>query len=118
MFALWTLDFTDCIERYKNRVNVDYHLKSEAGRWDPNSETWVQDDVSSPFIDAGNPDTSIGYEPFPNGGIVNIWAYGGTAEASKTYFGEPVCRTTMAEDINSDCKVEFKDFAIMGKIDL
>ncbi|MHC4297666.1 MAG: right-handed parallel beta-helix repeat-containing protein [Planctomycetota bacterium] len=41
-------------------VAGDYHLKSEAGRWDPDSETWVADDMTS---------------------------YGGTAEASKSFPG-------------------------------
>ena len=68
-------------------VDGDYHLKSQAGRWDPESETWLQDDVTSPCIDAGDPNSPIGYEPFPSGGIVNMGAYGGTVEASKSYFG-------------------------------
>jgi L-ascorbate metabolism protein UlaG (beta-lactamase superfamily) len=93
-------------------VNGDYHLKSQAGRWDPNSRSWVKDDVTSPCIDAGNPMYPIGLEPFPNGGIINIGAYGGTAEASKSYFGQPVCETIVAGDINGDCKVNFKDFAL------
>ena len=75
-------------------VEGDYHLKSQAGRWDPNSESWpaaagwVQDDITSPCIDAGDPNSPIGHEPFPNGGIVNMGAYGGTSEASKSYVGE------------------------------
>jgi hypothetical protein len=62
--------------------NGDYHLKSQAGRFEPNTQTWVKDDVTSPCIDAGNPMSPIGYEQFPNGAIVNMGAYGGTAEAS------------------------------------
>ncbi len=92
----------------------DFHLKSQAGRWDPNSETWVQDDVTSPCIDAGDPMSPVGLEPFPNGGIVNMGAYGGTVEASKSYFGDPVCETIFAGDINGDCKVDFLDFRIMS----
>jgi len=65
-------------------VDGDYHLKSPAGRWDQNSLTWVADDVTSPCIDAGDPNSPIGHEPFPNGGIINMGAYGGTAEASKS----------------------------------
>jgi hypothetical protein len=65
----------------------DYHLKSEAGRWDPTSESWVKDDVTSPGIDAGEPNSPVAFEPFPNGGIVNMGAYGGTAEASKSPSG-------------------------------
>jgi hypothetical protein len=95
-------------------VGDDYHLKSQAGRWDPNTETWIKHDVTSPCIDAGNPMSPIGYEPFPNGGIINMGAYGGTIEASKTYFGEPICETIVAGDINGDCKVDFYDFTIMA----
>jgi hypothetical protein len=63
----------------------DYHLKSRAGRRavDGRSE-WVNDSVTSPCIDAGNPDTPVGDELLPNGGRVNMGAYGGTAEASKS----------------------------------
>ena len=63
----------------------DYHLKSRAGRWDPNSESWVIDAVTSPCIDAGDPNSPVGDEPEPNGGRINMGAYGGTAEASKSY---------------------------------
>jgi hypothetical protein len=53
-------------------------------------------------------------EPFPNGGVVNMGAYGGTVEASKSYFGKPPCKTMVAGDINGDCKVGLADFAIMA----
>ena len=95
-------------------VDGDYHLQSAAGRWDPNNQSWVQDAVTSPCIDAGDPMSPIGYEPFPNGGIINMGAYGGTAEASKSYFGEPLCETIVAGDINGDCKVDFLDFRLMA----
>lgn len=63
-------------------IDGDYHLKSQVGRWDQNSQSWIQDDVTSPCIDAGDPNSPIGHEPFPNGGIINMGAYGGTEEAS------------------------------------
>lgn len=93
--------------------NGDYHLKSQAGRWDPNSQSWVKDDITSPCIDSADPNSPIGHEPFPNGVIINMGAYGGTAEASKSYFGKPVCETIIAGDINGDCIVDIKDFALM-----
>ena len=62
----------------------DYHLKSEVGRWDPNGKSWVLDDVTSPCIDAGDPNSPVSDEPVPNGGLINMGAYGGTAEASKS----------------------------------
>jgi len=77
-------------------IEGDYHLKSQAGRWDANNESWVQDDVTSPCIDAGDPMSPIGPEPFPNGGRVNMGTYGGTIEASKSYFGGPVCEIIVA----------------------
>jgi len=98
---------------FTNLNNGDYHFKSQAGRWDPNSQTWVKDDVTSPCIDAGDPRSPIGYEPFPNGGVINMGAYGGTNEASKSYFGEPLCETIVAGDINGDCKVDFFDLQIL-----
>jgi parallel beta-helix repeat protein len=94
-------------------VEGDYHLKSQAGRWNPISKSWVQDDVTSPCIDAGDPNSPIGPEPFPNGGIINMGAYGGTVEASKSYFGKPVCESIIAGDINGDCKVDFDDLMIL-----
>jgi hypothetical protein len=92
----------------------DYHLKSQAGRWDADEGRWTKDEVSSLCIDAGNPMTPIGHESFPNGGIINMGAYGGTTEASKSYFGQPVCETIVAGDINGDCIVNLTDFALMA----
>jgi hypothetical protein len=65
-------------------IDGDYNLKSQASRWDSVSQSWIQDDVTSPCIDAGDPNSPIGHEPFPNGGIINIGAYVGTLEASKS----------------------------------
>jgi len=95
-------------------VDGDYHLKSQAGRWNASERRWTIDDVTSPCIDAGDPLGQIGLEPFPNGGIVNMGAYGGTAEASKSYFGRPPCEVIVAGDINGDCRVDFLDFRLMA----
>ncbi len=94
-------------------VDGDYHLRSQAGRWDQQGQTWMQDDVTSPCIYAGDPNSPIGVEPFPNGGRVNMGAYGAGNKASKTYFGEPVCETVLAGDINGDCVVDFEDISII-----
>jgi hypothetical protein len=94
-------------------VPGDYHLKSQAGHWDRQAAEWVQDEVTSVCIDAGDPNGAIGVEPFPNGGIVNLGAYGGTAEASLSYFGGPVCRKQIPGDINGDCVVNDTDMAIL-----
>jgi len=62
----------------------DFHLKSRAGRWDPKLKRWVKDDVTSPCIDAGDPKDDFSKEPQPNGGRINMGAYGNTNEASKS----------------------------------
>ncbi len=93
--------------------NGDCHLKSQAGRWNPATQAWAIDNATSPCIDAGDPTAAIAWEPFPNGGIVNIGAYGATERASKSFLGEPPCQTIVAGNINGDCKVDFTDFAIM-----
>jgi hypothetical protein len=95
-------------------VDGDYHLKSQAGRYDPNGQRWVRDAVTSPCVDAGDPGSPIRSEPFPNGGIINMGAYGGTVEASKSYFGKAPCETIVAGDINGDCAVNFKDFTFLA----
>ncbi len=69
---------------FADPYNGDYHLKSQAGRWDPISESWIMDVVTSPCIDAGDPASPVGDEPSPNGGIINMGAYGGTTKASKS----------------------------------
>jgi hypothetical protein len=62
----------------------DYHLRSFLGRF--NSGQWITDSKSnhSPCIDAGDPQDPIGAEPFPNNKRINMGAYGGTREASKS----------------------------------
>ncbi|MHC4740635.1 MAG: right-handed parallel beta-helix repeat-containing protein [Planctomycetota bacterium] len=92
----------------------DCHLKSQGGRWDPNEGQWRTDDVTSPCIDAGDPMSPVGLEPFPNGGIINMGAYGGTTEASKSYFDKQPCETIVAGDINGDCLINFEDFRLMA----
>ena len=77
----WLWIYPDAIYR-----EGDYHLKSEAGRYDANEGRWTIDDVTSPCIDAGDPMFPIGYEPFPNGGIVNMGAYGGTGDGEQVIF--------------------------------
>ena len=62
---------------------MDVHLKSVMGRW--NGSAWVNDTVTSSAIDAGDPASDYAAEPAPNGGCVNLGAYGNTAEASKSF---------------------------------
>jgi len=87
----------------------DYHLLSQAGRWDSALEQWVRDDVSSPCIDAGDPADWIDDEPAGNGGRINMGYFGGTTQASKADY----CTGLLYGDLNRDCLVNFIDFALM-----
>ncbi len=89
--------------------NSDYHLLSQAGRWDSAAEQWVRDDVSSPCIAAGDPTDWIGDELAGNGGRINMGYFGGTSQASKADY----CTGVLPGDINRDCLVNFIDFALM-----
>ncbi len=66
-------------------VNGDYHLMSTAGRWNTDMQAWVKDAYSSLCIDAGDPIFPWKNEPAPNGGQINLGAYGGTTQASKSW---------------------------------
>jgi len=93
-------------------VEGDYHLRSEAGRWDSLTQTWVMDDVTSPCLDSGDPDMPVGQEPNPNGGRINLGAYGGTAEASKSAGVQTICTEYPEMDFNNDCKVDQLDLEL------
>ncbi len=68
--------------QFADRTKHDFHLKSQYGRW--NGTAWVNDETTSPCIDAGDPKDDYAKEPSPNGGRINIGVYGNTAEASKS----------------------------------
>jgi parallel beta-helix repeat protein len=86
----------------------DYHLKSTAGRWNPNTETWVMDANTSVCIDAGNPGCPLGDEPNGINNVrINMGAYGGTAQASKT----PVNWYSLA-DLTNDWQIDLSDVKV------
>ncbi len=71
----------------------DYHLQSAHGRFLPQGEpdesgrgggVWVYDDQTSPCVDAGDPSLCPAGEMMPNGGRLNIGAYGHTYQASRS----------------------------------
>ena len=63
----------------------DYHLLSHVGRFAPLTKTWAVDDINSPCIDTGALGDAIIAEPYLNGKRINMGAYGGTDQASKSY---------------------------------
>jgi hypothetical protein len=82
------IDVWPCFARLGHEQEAgDYHLKSAAGRWDPEWQRWVQDDVASTCIDAADPASDWTAELWPHGQRTNMGAYGGTAEASMSLSG-------------------------------
>lgn len=102
------VDNIDSDPCFANANAGDYHLKSEAGRWDPNGEAWVYDDVTSPCIDKGNPASDWTGELWPHGKRINMGAYGGTAEASMSE-----STVGSAADCNNDDAVDGFDLLMV-----
>ncbi len=67
---------------FASAAGTDYHLRSVLGRYYRGQ--WVTDQDNSLCIDAGDPQDPVGSEPFPNKKRINMGAYGGTPEASKS----------------------------------
>jgi len=87
----------------------DFHLKSRAGRWHPNSRSWVQDDVNSPCIDTGDPNSDWTAELWPHGKQINMGAFGGTSEASMS-----LSTVGNIADLNNNNIVNLLDFALFA----
>jgi len=104
----WSEGNIDTDPCFADPHNHDYHLKSQAGRWDPNSESWVLDGVTSPCIDKANPGCPVGGEPTPNGNRRNMGAYGGTTEASKSPEG-----WSILADLTNDRSVDGNDLRVL-----
>jgi hypothetical protein len=81
-----------------------YHLRSKRGRHWPAHDVWVLDNVTSPCIDGGDPNVNPYNERMPNGGRINMGAYGNTAYASLSEW-------PIAEDNNRDGVVNMLDIA-------
>ena len=92
--------------------NSDFHLKSQAGRW--NGTDWVYDNETSPCVDAGDPNSSYSNESYPHGQRINIGAYGNTTEASKSpyhkiYLSVPMTIYSNGEYSYPEPPITYKD---------
>jgi hypothetical protein len=83
--------------------NGDYHLLSKRGRFWPEHDIWVLDNVTSPCIDGGDPATDPSNEPMPNGARINMGAYGRTRYASMSE------TRWFDADINGDGTIDLSD---------
>ena len=96
--------------------NHDLHLKSSGGRWDPSTNDWVYDPIGecSPCINAGDPNM-VCVEP-DGSDVVNMGAYGNTAQASWTCVGKKLLEFADNEEgknesnHNFECKVSPNPF--------
>ena len=63
----------------------DCHVLSEAGYFDATGGIhYAAEDVRSPAIDAGDPESDCSRETAPNGDCINLGRYGNTEQASRT----------------------------------
>ena len=91
-----TVPATALTNVFANAEGGDFHLRSPAGRFADGS--WTNDAVLSPLVDTGAPPWPSDREPEPNGGIINIGAYGNTPQASKTPTNPPWMRAISLND--------------------
>jgi hypothetical protein len=92
------LDNSDTVDLLDLQIILNAYLTEQP------QGMWVQDDVSSPCLDAGDPNSDWSQEPWPNGKRINMGAYGGTNQASKN---------GLKADFNVDGFVDFVDFSYL-----
>lgn len=111
VWLIWWDSLVNSDPQFADPDRADYHLMSQAGRWDPNGPSWVADDISSLCIDAGDPDSAWVPEIWPHGKRINMGAYGGTPEASLSVslVGRPC-------DLSGDDFVDGEDVAMFGEM--
>ncbi len=100
----WGAGNIDIDPQFAQPGSGDFHLRSQAGRWDSDSESWVEDGVTSTCIDAGDPNSDWTSELWPHGKLINTGAYGGTAQARMS-----LSTTGIIADLNNDNLVDHND---------
>ena len=74
---------------FESLAAMDAHLLSPAGYVVNGGAAGPATTDYSPAIDMGDPAADYADEPAPNGGRLNLGAFGNTAEASRTAYGQP-----------------------------
>lgn len=97
---------------FASPIHRDYHLQTEElnGRYNPVTGAFdVNDPSTSPCINAGDPFSAFGLEPLPNGGRINMGAYGNTPQASMSDIIVP-----LVADIAGGMNVNMVDFVLLA----
>jgi len=95
------LNNSGTVDRQDLEIFAQYYLASS------NEGGWLKDSSTSPCINAGDPNSDWAYEPWPNSKRINMGAFGGTGQASKS---------GNIADFNIDDRVNFIDLAKLGKL--
>ncbi len=107
----------------------DLHLRSASGRWQAEDAVWVRDLDYSPCIDAAIPGDAWAGETWPHGLRLNMGAYGGLVQASRSPdlladLADPnnpdqekvrQRYLKLAADFNGDRAVDLRDFAYFAR---
>jgi Tol biopolymer transport system component len=112
-FVTWGVGNLDQDPLFVDAQAGDYHLQSFRGRYWAAMDLWILDHQTSPCIDAGDGLDDVLDEPNPNGGIINMGAYGGTPQAS---LSEASDSGVLPGDVNEDGVIDFSD--LFSLIDL
>jgi len=72
------LDYSGIVDWMDLELFAQYYLANSI------EDGWISDESTSPCIDAGDPSSDWTAEPWPNGERINMGAYGGTNQASKS----------------------------------
>jgi len=117
---VWGPGNMDTDPRFAELNRGNYHLRSEAWRWDTHRRAWTWDDVTSLCIDAGNPGSPLAGEPLAipvdptskwgQNLRINMGAYGGTLEASIA-----PDNWVLLADLTNDGILDVTDFAIFSQ---
>jgi parallel beta-helix repeat protein len=76
------LDYSGIVDWTDLELFAQYYLANSI------EDGWISDESTSPCIDAGDPNSDWTAEPWPNGERINMGAYGGTNQASKSSSGK------------------------------
>ena len=86
----------------------DYHLISELGRYWSDHDVFVMDLATSSCVDAGDPLVNPADERMPNGGRINMGAYGSSDYASMSEW-------PLRADMDFDGRVDMVDLAKLAE---